>query len=134
MKRNLIVLTLALTLLPSFAAAAEKKWNPLTWIGDGHRALSSECGWMIGHPFALDGQQTQLALQVFTGSGVPYFLARFDNSDQSYLDRESEPGMILHLRNGAYRRTSYGSVPIVVADSHARRGWPPWPPVPWRSR
>jgi len=120
---RMIAATCLLLALPG-GATAQSKWNPLNLLKSTQRLMSNECGWMIGHPFQLEGVTTQLALQVFSGdASSPSFLAQFDHSDARLIGRLGEPGMIITLRGGTFSSGRLGGLPVYGANSRARKGW-----------
>jgi hypothetical protein len=130
--RTIRALTLAATIvaatLAATPAAAQRQFrvlNPATWLNIGQQVVSSECGWIIGPPFALNGRQTQLAVQVFSGNAEkPAFLASFDASDAREIELVGAPGMVLQLRGGTYTAVDReDGLRFYLANNRDTGGW-----------
>ncbi len=125
MKRLILILAVLAIAAPASAQRAFRLTNPATWLNINQQVISSECGWLIGKPFALDGRQTQLALQVFTGNTAdPAFLASFDSSDSRSIENDGDAGLILKLRGGTYTAVEReDGFRLYVVGNRSADGW-----------
>lgn len=124
-KPILAMLVAALAAAPAAAQRQFKLLNPTTWLNIGQQVVSNECGWIVGAPFTLEGRQTQLAIQVWSGNAdKPAFLVSFDASDAREIELSGAPGMILHLRGGTYTSVQKPDGPrSYLANNREMGGW-----------